>query len=132
METISDSEALIWFMYASVIIYLVIFIPMRFAKFSKERADKKNNQVTSLALSMTELDTRSLEEKSDDLIKFLAAYFEISPKKITPDSNFIDDLRIPSSELDQCFEDIQESFEIMIDHSKIHKVRDLLELLKYS
>jgi acyl carrier protein len=130
MEMISDSQALIWFMYASAIIYLVIFIPMRLAKLSKEQADKKHNQVTSLAVSMTELDTRSLEEKTDDLMKFLAAYFEISPKKLTPDASFLDDLRIPSSELDQCFDDIQESFEIMIDHSKIHKVRDLLELLK--
>ncbi len=130
METISDSQVFIWFCYASGIIYLVIFIPIRFAKLSKERANKKHRQVSSLAVCMTELDTRSLEERSDDLIKLLAAYFEISPKKLTPDSRFIDDLRIPSSELYQCFENVQENFKIKIDDSKIHKVGDLLELLK--
>jgi acyl carrier protein len=103
---------------------------MRLAKLSKDRADQKHKQVASLAGCMSELDPKSSEKRSEDLISFLAAYFEISPKKLTLDTHFISDLRIPSSELDQCLEDIQEHFKIKIDDSKIHKVGDLLELLR--
>lgn len=42
------------------------------------------------------------------------------------------DLRIPASELEQCLEDIQEHFRMEIDDSKIHKVGDLLDVLKLS
>jgi hypothetical protein len=130
METISDSQVLIWFFYASGFIFLVIFLPMRLAKLTKDRADQKHKQVASLAGCMNELDPKSSEKRSEDLISFLAAYFEISPKKLTLDTHFISDLRIPASELEQCLEDIQEHFRMKIDDSKIHKVGDLLELLR--
>lgn len=105
---------------------------MRLAHFFNKRADQKHKQVASLAGCMTELDPKNSEKGSEDLITFLAAYFEISPKKLTLDTHFITDLRIPASELEQCLEDIQEHFRIKIDDSKIHKVGDLLELLKLS
>jgi hypothetical protein len=130
MEAISDSQVLVWFFYASGIIFLLIFLPMRLARLSKERADQKHKQVASLAGCMTELDPKSLEKRSEDLILFLAAYFEISPNKLTLDKHFISDLRSPASELEQCLEDIQEHFRMKIDNSKIHKVGDLLELLR--
>lgn len=65
-------------------------------------------------------------------MRFLANYFGISPSKLTPDANFIDDLRIPFGEMDQFLEDIQEKFEIRIDSHKIHKVKDLQNLSKLS
>ncbi len=51
-------------------------------------------------------------------------------EKLTPDTSFQEDLRVPPGELEAFFNELRERYDISIDSKKIKEVGDILGLIR--
>ena len=67
----------------------------------------------------------------EQIKELLAEEYEIEPAKITPEANFVKDLKLNSLELADLVVTCEEKFDIEIDEKDIHTLQTIGDLIDY-
>lgn len=122
----SDHQILMWFFGVCAVIWVVQHLAR-----AHERAAERANQPTRALPNSILCDTPSdLEETKREILRVLSEYLGESEARLTADTRFHDDLRVPPGEFIALLEKIELLFKIAIDHERIGTVGDILRLVE--